>query len=152
MTKPDDTIRVLIPLNLKTAVTPQWQGLSGGFEGGLSALPADMWGQDHDILEARHRLYSEARQRNLRRWSGNTRNWTPVAAVTLNPSAKQSSRGSSGQLTKIGKPREEEATSILTRTGNSDTICQRPSTSHSQPHSTEPQTYLSLFVSVQNDG
>ena len=39
MTKPDDTIRVLIPLNLKTAVTPQWQGLSGGFEGGLSALP-----------------------------------------------------------------------------------------------------------------
>ena len=45
MTKPDDTIRVLIPLNLKTAVTPQWQGLSGGFEGGLSALPADMWGR-----------------------------------------------------------------------------------------------------------
>ena len=75
-------------------------------------------GQDHDILEARHRLYSEARQRNLRRWSGNTRNWTPVAAVTLNPSAKQSSRGRSGQLTKIGKPREEEATSILTRTGS----------------------------------
>jgi transposase InsO family protein len=42
-------------------------------------------GQDHDILEARHRLYSEAKQRNPRRWSGNTRNWTPVAAVTLNP-------------------------------------------------------------------
>jgi hypothetical protein len=32
-------------------------------------------------------------------------------------SAKQPSRRNSGQLTKIGKPREEEATSILTRTG-----------------------------------
>jgi len=42
-------------------------------------------GQDRDILEARHHLYSKARQRNPRRWSGNTRNWTPVAAVTLNP-------------------------------------------------------------------
>jgi putative transposase len=42
-------------------------------------------GQDRDILEARHSLYSEAQQRNPRRWSGNTRNWTPVAAVTLNP-------------------------------------------------------------------
>jgi transposase InsO family protein len=42
-------------------------------------------GQDRAILEARHRLYGEARQRNPRRWSQNTRNWTPVAAVTLNP-------------------------------------------------------------------
>jgi len=42
-------------------------------------------GQDHAILEARHELYLQARQKNPARWSGNTRNWSPVGAVTLNP-------------------------------------------------------------------
>jgi hypothetical protein len=42
-------------------------------------------GQDTSILAARHVLYSEARDRHPRRWSRGTRNWTPVAAVTLNP-------------------------------------------------------------------
>jgi hypothetical protein len=30
-------------------------------------------------------LYRQARQRNPRRWSGDTRNWTPICGVTLNP-------------------------------------------------------------------
>ena len=30
-------------------------------------------------------LYTQARQLNPARWSGNTRNWSPVGAVTLNP-------------------------------------------------------------------
>lgn len=42
-------------------------------------------GDDHAILQQRHALYCQARQRNPRRWSGNTRNWTPIGAVTLNP-------------------------------------------------------------------
>ena len=42
-------------------------------------------GQDSRLLMARHALYQDARQRNPRRWSGSTRNWTPVTAVTLNP-------------------------------------------------------------------
>ena len=42
-------------------------------------------GEDHAILEARHALYLQARQKNPARWSGNTRNWSPVVAVTLNP-------------------------------------------------------------------
>ena len=42
-------------------------------------------GQDHVILAARHALYLEARERNPSRWSGATRNWSPVGAVTLNP-------------------------------------------------------------------
>jgi hypothetical protein len=42
-------------------------------------------GNDKDILAARHELYCAARQRNPRRWSGATRNWTPIGAVTLNP-------------------------------------------------------------------
>ena len=42
-------------------------------------------GDDLDILAARHALYRRARELNPARWSGNTRNWSPVGAVTLNP-------------------------------------------------------------------
>lgn len=42
-------------------------------------------GEDQAILRARHTLYTEARARNPRRWSGPTRNWAPIGAVTLNP-------------------------------------------------------------------
>jgi transposase InsO family protein len=42
-------------------------------------------GEDHAILAARHALYTKARERNPARWSGTTRNWSPIGAVTLNP-------------------------------------------------------------------
>ena len=42
-------------------------------------------GQDNPILAKRHALYQAARERDPRRWSGQTRNWTPMGAVTLNP-------------------------------------------------------------------
>jgi putative transposase len=49
-------------------------------------------GQDRALLEARHAVYRDARERTLlrvlgrpRRWSRQTRNGTPVTAVTLNP-------------------------------------------------------------------
>lgn len=42
-------------------------------------------GEDHTVLAARHDLYLKARQRNPARWSGRTRNWSPVGPVTLNP-------------------------------------------------------------------
>ena len=42
-------------------------------------------GEDHDILAARHLLYRKARELHPARWSGNTRNWSPVGAITLNP-------------------------------------------------------------------
>jgi transposase InsO family protein len=42
-------------------------------------------GADHAILAARHELYLKARERNPARWSGATRDWTPIDAVTLNP-------------------------------------------------------------------
>jgi putative transposase len=42
-------------------------------------------GQDRPLLEARRGVYQEARERNPRRWSRQTRNWTPITAVTLNP-------------------------------------------------------------------
>lgn len=42
-------------------------------------------GRDKAILAARHDLYLKARQRHPARWSGNTRNWSHIGAVTLNP-------------------------------------------------------------------
>jgi putative transposase len=42
-------------------------------------------GADQPILAARHALYTKARELNPARWSGATRNWSPVLAVTLNP-------------------------------------------------------------------
>ena len=42
-------------------------------------------GHDKAILAARHALYAQARQRNPARWSGNTRDWSHIGTVTLNP-------------------------------------------------------------------
>lgn len=42
-------------------------------------------GEDVAILEARHQTYLDAREQNPARWSGRTRDWTPVGPVTLNP-------------------------------------------------------------------
>lgn len=42
-------------------------------------------GTDHALLAARHEVYTSAKDRNPRRWSRNTRDWTPVGAVALNP-------------------------------------------------------------------
>jgi putative transposase len=42
-------------------------------------------GEDHIILAARHALYLQARALKPARWSGKTRNWAPIGAVTLNP-------------------------------------------------------------------
>ncbi len=41
--------------------------------------------RDKAILAARHRVYTTAKARTPRRWTGATRNWTPVGAVRLNP-------------------------------------------------------------------
>ena len=42
-------------------------------------------GEDEASLAARHALYLQARERHPARWSRDTRNWSPVGAVTLNP-------------------------------------------------------------------
>jgi transposase InsO family protein len=42
-------------------------------------------GQDRPMLAQRHALYQAAREDNPRRWSRQTRDWTPVGPVTLNP-------------------------------------------------------------------
>lgn len=40
---------------------------------------------DDAILNERAKVYAAARQANPKRWSGKTRNWTPIAQVNLNP-------------------------------------------------------------------
>ena len=42
-------------------------------------------GRAEAILARRHRVYEAARARRPERWSGRTRNWTPVDVVRLNP-------------------------------------------------------------------
>ncbi|MDB5730649.1 MAG: putative transposase [Variovorax sp.] len=42
-------------------------------------------GEDYAILAAPHELYTRVRALNPARWSGPTRNWSPIGAVTLNP-------------------------------------------------------------------
>lgn len=64
-------------------------------------------GQDRRVLMARHALYHEARERNPRRWSGSTRNWTPVIAVTLNPERNMLIQATTSQIqlsSSIGEP------------------------------------------------
>jgi hypothetical protein len=40
------------------------------------------------VRAARRHLYERARQRTPSRWSGTTRNWTPIATVVLNPESE----------------------------------------------------------------
>jgi transposase InsO family protein len=42
-------------------------------------------GLDVEILARRHEIYQRARERNPNRWSGQTRNWSPIETVKLNP-------------------------------------------------------------------
>jgi putative transposase len=42
-------------------------------------------GHDRALLAERHAIYQRAQERNPRRWTGATRNWTPISVVTLNP-------------------------------------------------------------------
>ncbi|WP_421654871.1 IS3 family transposase [Microbulbifer harenosus] len=43
-------------------------------------------GEEVSLLERRHAVYEDAKQRNPKRWPGRTRNWNPVGGVWLNPS------------------------------------------------------------------
>ena len=46
-------------------------------------------GRDRTILKKRHALYRKARSRHPQRWSGNTRDWSRIEEVTLNPDRNQ---------------------------------------------------------------
>ena len=46
-------------------------------------------GLDREILSRRDEVYREAKRKNPLRWSGKTRNWSPVEEVWLNPDRRK---------------------------------------------------------------
>jgi putative transposase len=42
-------------------------------------------GEDRNVLAARHAVYVQAKAAHPQRWARHTRNWNPIAVVTLNP-------------------------------------------------------------------
>ena len=83
----------------------QWYNRGHRHSGIRYVTPAQRHtGQDGPVL-ARHAVYQDARQRNPQRWSGPTRNWTPVGVVTLNPERDSIVRASQILLSgSIGEP------------------------------------------------
>jgi hypothetical protein len=63
-------------------------------------------GHDGPVLAARHAVYQDARQRNPQRWSGQTRNWKPIGAVTLNPERDAVVRAATPQIQLSGSIEE----------------------------------------------
>lgn len=53
--------------------------------------------EDRAILERRHAVYQQPRAQRPARWSGASRDWTPVGAVTLNPETGTTAPAVSGQ-------------------------------------------------------
>ena len=49
-------------------------------------------GLEKAVLDKRKALYEAAKKRNPNRWSGETRNWTPVKEVWLNPNSDGSEK------------------------------------------------------------
>lgn len=43
------------------------------------------YGREEKILQKRRKIYADARNKTPDRWSGQTRNWQPIAVVRLNP-------------------------------------------------------------------
>jgi transposase InsO family protein len=86
----------------------QWYNHEHRHSGIRHVTPAQRHaGQDGRVLDARHALYQDARQRNPQRWSGPTRNWTPVGVVTLNPERDTVVRAATSEILlsgSIGEP------------------------------------------------
>jgi putative transposase len=86
----------------------QWYNHAHRHSGIRYVTPAQRHaGQDSCLLAARHTVYQEARSRNPQRWSGQTRNWTPVGVVTLNPERDAVVRAATSQIQlsgSIGEP------------------------------------------------
>jgi putative transposase len=93
-------------------------------------------GQDGRVLAARHAVYQDARSHNPRRWSGQTRNWTPIGVVTLNPERDAVVRAATSQIqlsSSIGEPafpsRPGSAQAAVRNEGDGRS---RPTRSHAQ--------------------
>jgi putative transposase len=71
----------------------QWYNYEHCHSGIRFVTPAQRHsGQDIPLLSQRKQVYEAAKARHPQRWSGDTRNWTPVAAVTLNPERTETAK------------------------------------------------------------
>jgi putative transposase len=77
-------------------------------------------GCDQDVLARRHTLYMSARTANPSRWARHTRNWQPIAAVTLNPERESvvNTAMTMKDEERIGLGRITQAATTLTRTAS----------------------------------
>lgn len=57
-------------------------------------------GKDVEILNKRHCVYLQAKEKNPNRWSGKTRDWNPIERVKLNNLKKEKSSDKSKELSK----------------------------------------------------
>lgn len=57
-------------------------------------------GEDVEILNKRKAIYLEAQMKNPNRWSGKTRDWSPIECVKLNSLKKEKVSAKTGQLNK----------------------------------------------------
>lgn len=68
----------------------QWYNHEHLHSGINYVTPADRHdGKDGAILSGRNQVYKLAREKNPSRWSGDTRDWTQVGAVALNPQKEE---------------------------------------------------------------
>ena len=64
----------------------RWYNEAHQHSGIKYVTPAERYaGKDIEILARREAVYQAAKQRNPRRWSGKTRDWSPIEVVELNP-------------------------------------------------------------------
>ncbi len=94
----------------------RWYNHDHAHSGVLHVSPAQRHaGEDAAILAACHALYQEAKAQHPRRWSGSTRNRSPITVVTLNPERDTAQRRSRS-LNRETQECMTQAATALTRT------------------------------------
>jgi putative transposase len=64
----------------------QWYNTVHKHSGIRFVTPAERHeGKDNEVLAKRHQVYQDARAKHPERWSGETRDWSPIGEVALNP-------------------------------------------------------------------
>ena len=101
-------------------------------------------GQDGALLAARHEVYQQARQSNPGHWSRQTRNWTPVGAVTLNPERDAVIQAALSQAQLSGSIR---GPAFLSRPGEKQ-VMERRGEGRAQPPGATRSAPLPLRVSM----
>ena len=89
---PDGAFVSLVPAQAWVGAFVAWYNEDHQHSGVRFVTPVERHeGRETAILNRRHEVYREARARTPERWSGTTRNWTPIVLVCLNPATSSRS-------------------------------------------------------------